>query len=287
MSLDQATAPTEAGGPVAGEIAAARTRLEYFRAYQQALQSPNWFVNLLWGMLAYFSSGVIPIVGPMVWTGYLYECLEVLATTRGRTFPDFDVNRFGEYLTRGLWPFLVQLVIWLALWATWIVVYVGLFIVLAIAGAAGEQYAPLVMAVGFPLLVLALATVVVLPLVLLAPLMLRAGLSQDLSATFQLSWCADFLRRVGMEIAASTLFLLITGSILTVLGCTLLGVGTYLAFAWITMASTHLSWQLYELYLARGGAPVPLKPRRLSPPPYPFPPVSQPAYSLPPPASHT
>ncbi|HUE74264.1 MAG TPA: DUF4013 domain-containing protein [Pirellulaceae bacterium] len=287
MSLETATLPTEPGAPAALAAPGERTRIEYFRSYQQTVQGPNWVVNLLWGMLAFFSSGVIPIVGPMVWTGYLYECVEVLTTTRGRVFPDFDVNRFGDYITRGVWPFLVQLVIWIAIWATWFVVYVGMFVVLGLAGAAGDEYAPIVMAVGFPLLALALATVSVVPTALLAPLMLRAGLTQDLSSAVKLAWWGDFLKRVGLETALTTLFILLTGAILTSLGCVFVFIGSYVAWAWVTMASAHLSWQLYELYLARGGESVPLKPRELAPPPDRYLESGPPGYSLPPPANMT
>ena len=269
MSLE-APLPTDALGPTADDAPAERTRLEYFRSYQQSVHSSNWFINLLWGMLAFFSSGVIPIVGPMVWTGYLYECVEVLAMNRGRVFPDFDANRFGDYITRGVWPFLIQLILWVAIYVTWFVVYIGLFVVLALADVSGDEYAPIVMAVGFPLLALALATVALVPTILLAPLMLRAGLAQDVGIAVNFRWCRDFLKRVGVETAISTLFVLLTGAMLTTLGCGLLFIGSYFAWAWVTMANAHLSWQLYELYLARGGESVPLKPRRPPPQTYPY-----------------
>ncbi len=284
MSPDDLAAPTNASGESPAEDApAACTRIEYFRSYQAAVQSPNWVVNLLWGMLALISSGIIFIVGPMIWTGYLYDCVEELHTSRGRSLPDFDVNKFSDYLTRGVWPFLVQLVIWFALAATYVLSYIGLFVLVAVSAGVGEEYTPIVFAIGLPLLALALAAVVIVPLMLLSPLMLRAGLSQDLAIGFKLSWWRDFFRRVGLELVLTTLFVLVTGTLLTTLGCFLVIIGSYVAWAWVTLANAHLSWQLYELYLSRGGEPVPLKPRKLAPPPYRYPGYGPPGY---PPANY-
>ena len=244
-----------------------RTRVEYFRAYQAVLASGNWLLNLCWGMLAMFSSSVIPLVGGMAWTGYTYDCVEHLHLTRGKELPDFDVNRFGDYLTRGVFPFLTQLLIWSSLAAAYVLMYVSVIVIAAVSAAVGEEYAPIVLAVGLPLVGLALAVVVLTPMILLAPLMLRLGLSQDLSVGFKLSWWGDFLRRMWPELVLSTLFVLTTGLIMTTLGCLLIIVGSYAAWAWVSLASAHLSWQLYDLYLSRGGEPVPLKPKRLVPPP--------------------
>ena len=62
---------------------------------------------------------------------------------RGARYPDFDLNRFGDYLGRSIWPFLVNLVIAIPLI---IVIYVVIIIVvlLAAAGAAigGDDFGP-------------------------------------------------------------------------------------------------------------------------------------------------
>ena len=287
MSLDQAAAPTDAGSPAAFDAPRQPARIEYFRAYQQTVQGPNWVVTLLWGMLAFFSSGVIPIIGPMVWTGYLYECVEVLTLSRGRVFPDFDANRFGAYMSRGVFPFLVQLVSWLGLAALYVLLYIFMVLIAVVASAIGEQHLPIIVALGGMLYALVVAAVVVLPMILLCPLMLRLGLSQNLALGFNLPWCGDFLRRMWLEIVLSTLFVLMTGTVLTLLGCVFLFIGSYVAWAWVTMANAHLSWQIYEIYLARGGQRVPLKPKQVAPPPFRYPEGGPPGYPLPAPANMT
>ena len=255
-----------------------RTRIEYFRAYQAVLTSPNWIVNLLWGMLAVLSASVIPFVGSLLWTGYLYECVEGWLASRGTRYPDFDPSRFGDYLTRGVWPFLVQLLLWVLVWAIFAGLYVGLIVFAAIAASAGDQYALVIFGAGLPVFVLLLATLLLLAMVCLSPLMLRAGLSQDLAIAFNLKWWRDFLRRVGLEMVLSCLFLAITGMLMTAAGCLIVGIGSYAAWAWVTMANAHLTWQLYELYLSRGGEPIPLKPKKIIPPPYRTPEYGPPGY---------
>jgi len=267
MSLQPATAstgPLEAANPL---VVPDRTRLEYFPAYQAVLASRNWPLNLFWGTLAYFSTGIVPLVGWMVWTGYAYDCVEQLNLSRGKELPDFDANRFGDYLTRGVYPFLVQLVIWCTLGACYVLTYLGMIVIAAVIAAVGDEHAAIVLGVSLPLMGLAMALVVITPMILLSPLMLRLGLSQDLPVGFRISWWSDFLRRMWLELVLSTLFVLATGFIMTTLGCLLLFIGSYAGWAWVSLANAHLSWQLYELYLARGGEPVPLKPRRLMPPP--------------------
>jgi hypothetical protein len=251
--------------PQTGSPAIGR-RIEYLAAYRAAIASPNWLINLLWGLLAFFSSNVIPFIGGLIWTGYTYECVERWHVTRGKELADFDVNRLGDYLTRGAVPFLIQMVLWFALFAAYLLVYVGIFAFALIADAVGDEYAMIVLAAGLPLLALAVGFGLLLLTVFLSPLMLRAGLAQDLGVAFRLSWWRDFLRRVGLELLLTTLFVLVTGTLLTLLGCAALFVGSYFVWPWVTLASAHLAWQLYELYLGRGGEPIPLKPKQVIPP---------------------
>ena len=44
-------------------------------------------------------------------------------------------------------------------------------------------------------------------------------------------------------------------------------IGTIFTAGFVAIAGAHLDWQLYELYLARGGEPIPLKPLPADVPP--------------------
>src|SRR5262245_4610193 len=170
MSLDPAFTAQDHPGIAPPLAVSERPRLEYFRAYQAALASRNWPLNLFWGTLAFLSSAIVPLVGWLAWTGYTYDCVEHLNLTRGKELPDFDPNRFGDYLTRGIFPFLVQIVIWCSLGACYVLTYVGIFALAAVIAGIGEEHAEIVLGVGLPLMGLALAALVMTPIFLLAPL---------------------------------------------------------------------------------------------------------------------
>jgi hypothetical protein len=52
------------------------------------------------------------------------------------------------------------------------------------------------------------------------------------------------------------LFLLVTAPILMTFGLLVFVVGAYFADVWINMATHHLLFQMYEVYLERGGSPI-------------------------------
>ena len=96
--------------------------------------------------------------------------------------------------------------------------------------------------------------------VVLTPLYLRAGLTHDFAQTFNFRWIGNFVRRMWLEVLLVNLFLWLATAVLLPLGCLLFCYGFWLVLALLTVASGHLNWQLYELYLSRGGEPVPLRP---------------------------
>src|SRR5438034_6215952 len=79
--------------------------MDYMRMLSYVFENPNWFMNLLLGALC----ALIPIIGPIVLLGYRYETVIGLLAVGGARYPDFNFGRFGDYLMRGLWPFLVGL----------------------------------------------------------------------------------------------------------------------------------------------------------------------------------
>jgi Protein of unknown function (DUF4013) len=226
-----AVSPVTGGGSV-----------QYLRAFQYIFENPKWLTNILLTALCY----LIPIVGPLVASGYLYEVVESLATRGERRYPDFDFGRFGKYLMRGLWPFLMTLIIYLPIWmALGVVGIVCGFILpdILLHLYAGVEYILLLF---------------VLPLAMM-PLWLRTGLSQslDLGATFK--FAPDFFKRVGKEAVIAQLLLAAAGVVLSMVGMMLCCVGMVVALAVLVLAYANLYAQLYQLYVQRGGQPIPLK----------------------------
>src|SRR5262245_15872278 len=81
--------------------------MNYLRSYQFLFDSPKWLTNLLAGTVAL----LVPIVGPMVFLGYLFEIIEAMHLQGEARYPDFNTNRLSKYLNRGAWPFLADMVV--------------------------------------------------------------------------------------------------------------------------------------------------------------------------------
>ena len=89
--------------------------------------------------------------------------------------------------------------------------------------------------------------------------MLRAGLCKDFKAAFNREFYVDFVRKVWLELFLSELFLLVTSLVLTLAGMIVFCMGQYVAAGWVMMARFHLMYQVYALYLQRGGIPPAVK----------------------------
>lgn len=230
-------------------------------SYSQIFQNPNWFVNLLLLCVLAF----IPIVNQLVLLGYQYEIIEVLHRRRRGVYPDFDFGRFADYLMRGVWPFLVNLIASFVLVpVTLIVIYLPLFALVlgAIFGkesGMGEETGMLIGGICMVFLYAIGLTVLLALQMLMIPLQLRAGLSQEFGAAFDFGWSIDFVKKMWKEMIIAGLFLMVTYWLLAVLGLLLFCVGIFLVVFVVFYAYTHLLFQAYEIYLSRGGVPIPLK----------------------------
>jgi hypothetical protein len=96
---------------------------------------------------------------------------------------------------------------------------------------------------------------------------LPAGLTQDFRQIFRFDWCAGYVKRMWVEEVLATMFLLATSLILVSLGCCVFCYGAYAAGAIVTIASAYIRWQIYEIYLERGGEPIRLHPLPAEAPP--------------------
>jgi Protein of unknown function (DUF4013) len=233
--------------------------MKYVHAYRYLFESPNWLMNLL----ATSICQLVPILGRMVLMGYTFEIIEALHRKRDARYPDFDTNRLIDYLKRGVWPFIVELIVGVLLTPIIMLLYSCVFAGIFITPEKGRG------AVAFLLLAvfyLAIFVVSVLIVLVLLPLSLRAGLTQDFGQTFSMPFVKDFIKRVWLEMILQQLFLLATSFVLAMAGLALFCVGVYAAAGLIAFAQYHLLYQLYELYLERGGTPIPTKTEPGAPP---------------------
>jgi hypothetical protein len=75
-------------------------------------------------------------------------------------------------------------------------------------------------------------------------------------AAFDLAFVRDFLSRVWMEMLVTMLFLAGLGLCLMIITVVTCYIGLFFAAPVLMFSWHHLQKQLYQLYLARGGAPV-------------------------------
>jgi hypothetical protein len=228
--------------------------MNYFGAYRFAFESPKWAIHLLIGTVCQF----VPIVGPFVLMGYIYSVIEAKLRHGRDQFPDFDFNQLSAYLVRGIWPFLVSLVTALPM----IFLMIPAFLIFAIGAAAsadqrdGPPWFAIILFIGWMLV----GAIVMFAIQIVAvPMLLRAGLSQDFASAFSMSYIRDFLSRVWKELILSLLFMWVTAPFVLLGGLLLLFVGIYPATVVMLFAQFHFHYQLYELYLQRGGTPIPFK----------------------------
>lgn len=235
--------------------------IEYMRSFHYIFENPNWIKNILIGAVCLLSTGVIPVVGQLLFTGYQFEIIEALHRNPRSVYPDFDMNRFLEYLVRGLWVFLVGLVMSLALLP--IMGGLGVLLLLLIGGggaAGGDDGVAIAMMVGLPIGFLVLFAIGIAFNMVAIPIVLRAALMQDFLPAFDFGFAKQFICNTWKEMICCFLFGMAAGLALAFTGLAMLCVGLYFTMAIASLMQGHLLLQLYELHLARGGDPIPLKP---------------------------
>jgi len=140
------------------------------------------------------------------------------------------------------------------------------------ASMQGSDATVLVMVGAVPIYIITCLVVLAATTTLIAPFVLRAGLAQDFGAAFDMGWAKDFLKRTWMDTLLANLFWTLSYLVLIGVGILMLCVGTLVTIPIAMLAATHLTFQLYAVYLSRGGIPIPLKPES---PPAVVPPATQ------------
>jgi hypothetical protein len=258
---DPAAGPVETFPDVQQMAPGRPPQVEYLRVFSYVFESPHWLMTILIGGLCYFSQNAIPLVGTLLFLGYQFEVTEALLRNKGASYPEFDFNRFSDYLMRGLWPLLVSLAIAIVVMVpTSVVLFGAVSVAGAVANAVDKDVAPLIVIAVFLMFFLIMMAIGVVVSLFATPMMLRAGLMQQFGEAFNLGWARDFVRRMWLEMVLFWLFMVVSSLLLMPLGLIMFCVGIYAVAALFTMAYGHIYYQLYELYLARGGEPIPLDP---------------------------
>jgi hypothetical protein len=261
--------PLEAKPTGAASFGQWPTQLEYIRSFNFLFENPNWMMNMLWMFLCQLAGQAIPVLPAMVMYGYQFEMLDSLLASRGSRFVDFDPNKLGDYLGRGVWPVVVLLVFFMT-----VGMFFGMFFFVMMFGgaAAAESGGDAGALIFFGMLLFSMVLGVLVASfssVYCTPMILRAGMTQQFGEAFNFAWVNDFVRKMWLETILASLFMIFSMMGLILVTCGLAGIilGPMMPFV-----STHLMYQLYAIYLGRGGMQIPVKmppvmPMATAPPP--------------------
>jgi hypothetical protein len=235
--------------------------LEYMRSISFVFDNPNWLVNLLAVVGCTIVTQVIPILPSMVLLGYQFEIIEALLARPDMPYPDFKFDNIMRYLMRGLYPLLVAIIVALvALPLALLLVAIpgGLFALLM--SNVDEEARTVVLIVMIPVLVIVILAIAFALNLIMVPMVLRAGLAQDIGSAFNFSFIKDFVRRMWKDCFYAGVFIIFAAFVAQFVGLLLFCIGIFFTIAVVQLAQAHLGMQLYRIYLLRGGEKVLPKP---------------------------
>lgn len=233
--------------------------LEYSQAYRFVFENSNWVANVLLICVCNLIGGFVPILPGLVLIGYQCEVLEGLLVRPNQSYPDFKVERTMDYLIRGVWPFVIGLlasIVMIPLILLAVAVPIATMILFANMAGGDAEVVVWIMAPFIAVVGILAATICNIALV---PFLLRAALTQDISAALDFQFAKDFVRRMWKETLFAGLFLVALAIVAQVIGLLLFCVGVLVTVPIVQLAQVHLGMQLYRLYIYRGGEKIPLK----------------------------
>ncbi len=227
---------------------------DFITPFRYLFDSPDWGKNILLATLCLF----IPFVGPIVLLGWQARILRALTLKQTPAVPAFDFNEFAEYLKEGLVPFLANLVAMLPL--VFLIFILGIVSAIAVPLLArpGEPVSP---AIIVPLVLASLVIGVIAIIgfaVFVNAVMTRALLSCDLGKTFEFGAIMDYAKQSWKSVLVVVLIFIPASMIFMILGMLALFIGMYPASIILNVAGVHFIAQIYQQYLSKGGAPIPV-----------------------------
>jgi hypothetical protein len=234
--------------PISGE-----PEVSAIDAIKFLFQDDNWQHNLLIGSVY----TLIPVVGQLSLQGWHCEIMQRLARRHPRPIPKLEFSDLTHYLSRGITPFCVSLILMLPLSLVISgLMMIGLFGGGAIAAATGE---PAVMIVVYLLMFVVTYAVGLAMGVVFLGAMTRSELSEEIGYSVSPGAVFSYAGKVFWKaLLANFIYGLLIGPLMMI-GYMLCFIGLYPAMVIIAVGSTNLRWQLYQVYAARGGEAIQLK----------------------------
>jgi len=245
-------------------------RVDVGRAVRCIFRQEGWGHTLLMGTLFMF----IPAVGPIALQGYAIRIFKHLVVTGDdRNLP--PLAGFGELLHLGIVSFLMSM---LYMFPIFFLVYTGIGLgvlagVLVVAGGAAAL-AALGLDPGLTAALTAVLAVLVVIAVLLVVYAFTIAIAYPLQAVhtmveitgkIEYAWkvreVLAYIRFLGPEYRRAFVGMFFSNLLIMMAGTLLCYFGIFPAAVVVSLAAAHMRAQLYRIYLARGGTPLPMDPR--------------------------
>lgn len=210
---------------------------------------------------------IIPVIGPIALQGWHAEIMQRLSHRHPQPVPKLTFNDLMPYLNRGLPAFLVALV------AGGIA---GLLVSLPMscmggivsamagthrgyAGGGGNDEAAFGVAIAMMLFMLVMMVVMIPVGMMIQGATLRAELTEDFGQSLKFGAVWDYVKRTWTTQIIAGLAFAFFAWLMLFGGMLMCFVGIYAMVPVVQLAAMHLRFQTYQLYLSRGGEPIPTK----------------------------
>ena len=197
------------------------------------------------------------VIGTIFMFGYGAEMMRARVGVKGVVAPDIEIDRLGDYINKGIVPILVYLAFALPMSCALSVALVPVFIVASIAESTQPEALPISIVLAVVVGVLLWFALIVILTLLLAVVAIRSMITQDFRRSFNVRWMLSFLKQMYGEMLLSMLIFVPLSMVVVLIGMMALCVGLIPASGICTAAMLHLWCQWYEIFLSRGGEPVP------------------------------
>lgn len=224
------------------------TSFDLSRMLTAPFKSPNWLMNLLWMFVCHLGS--IIVIGNLVLFGYLAEVAESRSGGRSENWPDFNPDRFSEYLMRGLWPFL-----WSLIWTIPLLMLVGIPVCTTVALSSflmqnnNETSGIIVMVIG------GIVSMVLYCFAMLAMMasMIHSGLGNDFQKGADVKWIKSYVSTMGLTTVWVGIVFVLVGTVVNTLGFMFFCVGILFTPPILNLMAADLCSQLHDIFVSRGG----------------------------------
>ncbi len=227
-------------------------QFDLMRMIRSPFVSPNWAMNWVWMFVCDILS--LFMVGNIISVGYAMYVGEARTGGRDQVWPDFEFEKVTDYLVRGVWPFL-----WQMIGALIVAMVVGIPAVATIAVGSAlmngqEPSLPSILVWG----VGGAATILFgfVMMVAMLGVSLHSGLANDFIRGADVNWLTSFVSRMWLQVIYISLVVSVAAIGMTIAGILALCLGLLIVGPLFRLYAGDLIAQVHDIFITRGGQPA-------------------------------